>query len=590
MSINLPLDAICLAAVREELFGRISGAKIDKVQQPERDMLILSLRCGNAPPCRLLISAGTGDARVHITEYKFDNPGSPPMFCMLLRKHLTGARITNITQPPAERVLDIELEAPDAIGVISEKHLIVELIGHMSNIILTDSDGLIIDCLRRIGGELTEKRDVLPGLLYRDPPAQHGKLDPISVSVDHWWDLFNNGAAEKTTEKWLLSCFKALSPLVCREISWRAYGETDFRMDSIGDGGAALSREFFELTGQARSGRFEPWMITDSGDTPRDFSYIQLKQYENALNARQFENFSAMLDNYYTRSAQMARLRQRASATSRIVKTARDRLIRKLAAQHAELEKTADRDRYRECGDIITSNLHLMKKGQHVLAALDFYSEGNKTREIALDPLKTPQQNAAKYYKDYSKAKNAELYLAAQIRLGTTELEYLESVLHEIELADGARDLGEIRSELTQTGYIKPQKNVKEKTVASEPMRFESSTGMQILAGRNNTQNDKLTLKTASRSDMWLHTQKIHGAHVIILSQDAAPDDTSLYEAAAIAAYYSSARSGGKVPVDYTLVKHVKKPSGGRPGMVVYTDNKTIIATPDEELVTKLRR
>jgi predicted ribosome quality control (RQC) complex YloA/Tae2 family protein len=294
-----------------------------------------------------------------------------------------------------------------------------------------------------------------------------------------------------------------------------------------------------------------------------------------------------MLDEYFTRTSQLMRIRERASATTKTVKTSRDRLVRKLVSQQAELEETVDRDRLRECGDIITANLHLMKKGQQVLTAQDFYSEDGGMREIALDPLKTPQQNAAKYYKDYTKAKNAEKILSQQIMLGRNELEYLDSVLQEIEYADGARDLGEIRSELIQTGYIKPQKNTKEKPTESEPMKFISSNGMRILAGKNNIQNDKLTLKTASKHDIWFHAQKIHGAHVILVCDNAPPDETSLYEAASIAAYYSSARSGGKVPVDYTLVKYVKKPSGGRPGMVIYTDYKTMIAIPDAQLVIR---
>lgn len=585
----MPLDAICLAAVRKELCERITGMKIDKVQQPERDMIILSLRGGNASPCRLLISSGTGDARVHLTGYKFDNPDAPPMFCMLLRKHLTGARITGITQPSAERALMLKVEAPDAMGVMSEKQLIIELIGRLSNIILTDSEGIIIDCLRRIGGDLSDKRDVLPGLLYRQPAVQPGKYDPFYLTTDKWQELFAT-ATEKTCDKWFLSNITALSPLICRELPWRAYGETDFHFDKINDGGAALKREFFLLMEQASNGMFEPWMIADPDNTPQDYSYTRIRQYENALNVRQFESFSTMLDDYYTRTAQLARIRQRASATSKTVKTARDRLARKLASQHAELEKTASRDRLRECGDIITANFHLMNKGQKTLTALDFYSEDDGMREIALDPLKTPQQNAAKYYKDYNKAKNAEKFLSEQMRLGRNELEYLESVLQEIEIADGARDLSEIRSELGQTGYIKTQKHAKEKPIESMPMRFESSSGMQILAGRNNIQNDKLTLKSASKSDVWLHAQKIHGAHVIISCDGTIPDETTLYEAATIAAYYSSARSGGKVPIDHTLAKFVKKPAGGRPGKVIYTEYSTIIATPDEELVKHLRR
>ena len=591
----MPLDAICLSAVRQELAGRITGMKIDKVQQPERDVIILTLRGkGSAAPCRLLISSGAGDARVHLTEHQFENPDSPPMFCMLLRKHLIGARIGAVTQPSAERVLELWLEAPDALGVYSEKCLVIELMGRMSNIVLTGGDGIIIDCLRRVGGgELMEKRAILPGLLYRMPPVQEGKLNPMGVTPERWQELFDM-SREKTVDKWLLSAFSALSPLICRELSWRAYGETDFDIGAISDGGAALRREFFALMDAAGAGRLEPYILCDADNSPRDFSYTRIMQYEGALNAERGRSFSDMLDGFYTRSAHLARVRQRASATEKTVKTARDRLVRKLAAQHEELKKTEGRDSLRECGELITANLHLMKKGQSVLTAQDFYKEEDGIfREIALDPLKTPQQNAAKYYKEYTKAKNAEKFLAEQIRLGEIERVYLESVLGAIALAEGERDLGEIRRELVQTGYIRAQKQEKrgrEKQSGAEPMRFESSSGMLILAGKNNAQNDKLTLKTASKTDVWLHTQKIHGSHVIISCGGAEPDEASLYEAASVAVYYSAARSAGRTPVDYTLVRHVKKPPGGRPGMVVYTNFKTIAAVPDEALIRRLRR
>jgi len=585
----VPLDAICLAAVREELSGRITGLKIDKVQQPERDVVILTLR-GQPEPKRLLLSVGSGDMRVHLTEYRFENPASPPMFCMLLRKHLTGARIVRVTQPPAERALEFELEAPDAIGVVSNKRLIIELIGRLSNLILVDEEGVIIECLRRTGGELSDKRSVLPGLFYRSPPAQEGKLDPMLTTAERWQELFDSRADEKTADKWLTSAFSALSPLICRELSWRAYGDADCRLDAVKDGGLALRREFFALMDAVKSGRFEPWSLTGDDDSPRDFSYTRIMQFDNAFELRREDSFSAMLEGFYTRFAQLARVKQRASAMTKTMKNARGRLVRKLAAQQAEFERTNERDFFRECGDIITANMHSMKKGQAMLTAHDFYSEDGGTRDIALDIRKTPQQNAAKYYKDYTKAKNARKFLTEQIQLGERELEYVESVLEEIALAEGERDLSDIRRELMQTGYVKGQKAAKEKQSDSAPMRFESSTGMQFFAGRNNIQNDRLTLKSASKSDVWLHAQKIHGAHVIIPCGGGAPDETTLLEAAAVAAYFSAARSGGKVPVDHTLVKFVKKPAGGRPGMVIYTDQKTVIAYSDEQLVSRLRR
>ena len=651
----MPLDAFCLAAVKDELSERITRQKIEKIQQPERDIIILSLRGGDRAPCQLLISAGTGDARAHLTEHRFDNPASPPMFCMLLRKHLTGARITAVTQPQSERVLEMAFETSDSMGIDTGKHMIIEMIGRLSNIILTEDNGLIIDCLRRISDDNMEKRAILPGLFYDPPPAQGGKTDPLTISGDQWQEIFDlSGVAggrgnlsgrlagssdisepsdqtrssAGTVDKWLMAGFTALSPLICRELSLRAYGEIDYRISAVSDGGSSLRREFFSLMDIVKSSKFEPWVVVDGENAPKDFSYIRITQYEGVFSVFREDSFSKMLDRYYTKTAQAARIKQRASATEKTIKTARDRLVRKLAAQQDELKKTSDRETLRQSGDIITANIHLMKKGQAVLSAQDFYSESGEQRIIALDPLKTPQQNAAKYYKDFTKAKTAERILSQQIVLGQTELEYLDSVLDELSLIESERDLNEIRLELSQTGYVKTPKKetTKEKAGDYAPMRFVSSTGAIILAGRNNAQNDKLTLKTASKADVWLHAQKSHGAHVIINCADTRsiagdggriaagtanirttgpagdmnrepkpieggePDETTLYEAAVIAAYYSTARGGGKTAVDYTRVRHVRKPHGGKPGMVIYTDYKTIIVVPDEELVMRLRR
>ena len=596
----MPLDALCLAAVCDELSRQIVGSKIDKVAQPERDLIVLMLRGKNVPACRLLISAGSGDARVHLTEHQFENPVSPPMFCMLLRKHLTGARILEVKQLPSERVLKLTLSTVDTIGDVQEKCLIVELIGSLSNIILIDSNDVIIDCLRRIGPDSSGKRAVLPGLLYQSPTQQAGKLNPLSIGE------LPTLSKEGTVDKWLQSNFFGLSPLICRELSWRAYGATDFKLCDIADGGEKLRSEFLALTSAVNAGEFEPCLLIDKDtQSPRDFSFTRIKQYEDAVKTEILVDFSKLLDTYYTRSAKAARTKQRASNTIKTVKTARDRLVRKLVIQKAELAKTADRDNLRECGDIIMANLHQMKKGQKELLASDFYSPDGSTRKIVLDHLKTPQQNAAKYYKRYTKAKTAEKFLLEQIKHGENELDYLESVLDAMSYAEGETDIQDIRYELMSAGYLKAKKiqstgvgknrkagaqKRKAKSAESAPMKFISSTGMQIFAGKNNLQNDRLTLRTANKSDMWLHAQKIHGSHVVISCADSTPDDATLFEAASIAAYYSSARASSNVPIDYALVRYVKKPSGGHPGMVIYTNYKTITVTPDEELVNRLRK
>jgi len=582
----MPLDALCLSAVKNELAEQIIGMKTDKITQPERDVIVLSLRGHGSLSSKLLISAGPGDSRVHLTSHKFENPQTPPMFCMLLRKHLTGAKIIDIYQLPSDRVLRLRFEAVTSLGIKTEKSLIIEMIGQLTNIILTDESGLIIDCLRRIGGDFNNKRSVLPGLIYRDPPRQEGKNDPLEISKSSFTDLIEN-APDLPADKWLNSTFSAFSPLICRELIWRAYKNPDLRILSLPDTGEALINEFYTLIEQIKSGSAEPWLISDK-NIPKDFSFTQIKQYENIFETIRAESFSKMLDDFFTCSAQLKRINQKSSSTIKLMNTARDRQIRKLASQKSEMEDTAKRDYFRECGDLITANIHLMTKGQNTLIADDFYSENNEKRKIELDPMKTPQQNSAKYYKAYTKAKNARKYLEEQIKSGENELEYIESVTEQLLRTENEHDLNDIRNELMQTGYIKNRVRKTEKKAESVPYKFITSSGITVTAGKNNVQNDKLTLKTASKSDVWMHAKQIHGTHVIIHSNGKDPDENTLYEAAVIAAYYSAARSDSKVPVDYTLVKNVKKSPGGRPGMVIYNDFKTIIAEPNEAFVKNI--
>jgi len=575
----MPLDAICLTALKGELAEQIVNMSIDKIQQPERDLIVLSLRSKAVKSRKLLISAGTGDARVHLTEHKFENPKEPPMFCMLLRKHLTGAVISDVVQPQSERVLILDLETSTTLGERVKKRIIFEMIGRMSNLIITDSEGLIIDCLRRFGGDSNTKRLVLPGLIYCEPLKQEGKHDPLAVSNEMFLSLCgeqNSGYIAK----WLSAQFVALSPLICREIVHRAYGDVDFRFEQIADNFEALKNEFFALIDRVKRNEFEPCLLYNKDGSLLDFSYMPILQYSGFATAMIADGFSAMLDLYFTQSAKEQRIKQKTASTLKTVKTARDRLSRKMAAQIKELEETEHREKFRQDGDIIMANLHLIKRGQTVLVAEDFYGEQGAVREIKLSELKSPQQNAAMYYKRYTKAKNARKFLDEQIKIAAEDVFYLESVIEQLERVENELELAEIRDELMNAGYIKKQFKRKQKQTVSAPMLFTSSSGMQIRVGKNNIQNDKLTFKMSLKSDVWLHAQKIHGAHVIISCEGKAPDDVTLSEAASLAAYYSASRTSTKVPIDYTLVRNVKKTPGSRPGMVIYTDYKTIMAEP----------
>ena len=585
----MPLDALCLSGVVHELQNALSGAKIDKIYQPGRDEVVLALRApaGNV---KLLLSANPSHPRAHLTQISRENPDKPPMFCMLLRKHLSGARLLELVQPPMERVVDLRLEALDELGDRVERRLVLEAMGRHSNLILLDGEGRIMDCLRRVDSDMSARRQVLPGLFYRLPPAQE-KLDPSSLDRAALESALAAAPEESQADKWLLDTFGGLSPLICRELAFRAGGATDARLHQMGEGGR--SRLLDELEGLLRSvqeNSFTPVMLEKEGH-PSDFTFQPISQYGPAVSCVPFPSFSALLDRFYEQRENQERVRQRGQDLIRSVTNARDRAARKIGLQEQELAATRDRERLRQFGDIITSNLHAMEKGMSRLTAADFYDPECPQIHIPLDPLLTPQQNAAKYYKEYNKAKTAESILTLQLEKGRRDLDYLNSVLEAIALAEGERDLQEIRQELTDTGYLRRPSKARDrgKRVASKPMEFRSSSGLRISVGKNNTQNDLLTTKQAFKSDLWFHTQKIHGSHVILRTGGREVDDDTLVEAAKIAAYYSQARESGNVPVDYTQVKHVKKPAGARPGMVIYPTYQTINVTPDAALVKMLR-
>jgi predicted ribosome quality control (RQC) complex YloA/Tae2 family protein len=583
----MPLDAVTITALTRELRDRLVGAKIDKVQQPERDIFILSLRsaAGNQ---RLLLSAGVGTARVHLTDASFENPQMPPMLCMLLRKHLQGARIAALTQPDMERLVVLELDALDELGVPVRKRLVLEMMGRASNLILVGPEGHVIDCLRRVDSELSEKRQVLPGMLYRLPPAM-AKPTFFSVSAEERRKLWADANPEQNADKWLLDQFAGLSPLICRELCYRCFGDTNPRIMELSDDLLARFPDAMDAFSElVEAGEFVPFLLSE-GSNPRDFSFMPIHQYGDSLAGEQYSSFSELLDAFYTKRDKAERVRLRARDMSKMVRHTVERLRRKLENQRQELHATSQRETWRKYGDLITANIYRMRRGERVLRTEDYYTDGCPEVEIPLDPLKTPQQNAAKYYRDYNKAKTAERYLTELIAKNETELEYLESVASEIERAEGERDLADIRRELTGAGYYRRQKTGKrERVTEQKPLRFRSSSGFEILVGRNNVQNDTLTTKMARRTDIWLHTQKVHGSHVIISCDGQEPDADTLAEAASLAAYYSQGREAGKVPVDYTQVRFVKKPGGARPGMVIYTDYRTIIAQPDEALMERL--
>ena len=576
----MPFDAMFLSAVCDELRQELIGARVEKIQQPARDMVVLQLR-GKA---RLLLSASGNRPRFHVTQASYENPAQPPMFCMLLRKHLAGGRIAAIEQPPAERSVELTLDCTDEMGTPCQKRLILELMGRNSNLILTDGENRILDCMRRVDFEMSEQRQVLPGLFYHRPPRQEGKLTPQELTKPALERLLEQTAAPVHLDRWIVDHVAGISPLIARELAFGFCGETDADVLTLDRARLAEALTQPSLL-QAR----QPTLLL-CGGRPKDFTYCPIRQYGAYMTARTMPSFSALLDAFYTETEQRERMLQKSQSLRRTVTNLLERTRRKLAAQRKEREASLDRETLRRRGDIVTANLHAMTRGMTVLRAEDFYQEDMPEIEIPLRPELSPQQNAARFYKEYNKAKHAEKILAEQIARGEIEEEYLGAVLDELNRAESERDLAEIRAELEAGGYVRSaDRRRQQKQPASRPMRFRSSDGFEILVGRNNRQNDQLSLKTARRDDLWLHIQKFHGTHVIVCCAGAPVPDGTITEAAMLAAWYSQAREGQNVPVDVTQVRNLRKPNGAKPGMVVYDRYRTVIVTPDAALCERLR-
>lgn len=581
----MPLDAVCLQAVVHELAPQLIGLRIDKVQQPAKNQVVLLLRGSH----RLLLSCGADSARLQLTDTLRDNPAEPPMFCMLLRKHLVGARIVAVTQPHLERLVTIELAITDAFGQPGQRKLVLETMGRRSNLILLDGEGRIIDCLRRVDAEMSMQRQVLPGLFYQ-LPARGEKVGITDVTEEEFFDTLRGANPEQQLDKWLLNHFFGISPLIARELVFRVTGETDrhiFELSQEDD--HRFWVEIANFQSKVTENQFTPYCLKKK-EKYMDFSYLPIGQYGDAVTACSYPDFSALMDDFFVTRERQERIRQRGQDLIRTATTARDRMKRKMALQEKDYQNTQNRDRLRICGDLITANLYRMDRGASKLVTENFYDETGGEITITLDPLLTPQQNAAKYYKKYTKAKTAEKYLRDQMAISRRDFAYLESVLQEIDEAETEQDFLDIREELKDAGFLrkhgKDKKRVKRQ---SKPREFRTTSGFRVLVGRNNRQNDKLTLKEADYRDIWLHTQKIHGSHVILCTEGREPDIDTIVEAAKIAAWYSQAKNSGNVPVDYTLVKKVKKPAGARPGMVIYPTYQTVNVVPNEEFIRTLR-
>ncbi len=582
------LDGAFLSFLTAEIGAELEGTRVDKIHQPEKDEVDITFR-SRAGARKLLLSANANSPRVQLTEISKENPLSAPLFCMLLRKHLSGARFLGARQPGFERIVFFDFATHNELGDDVILTLAAEIMGRRSNIVLLDEKGRILDAVKHVDETMSRERQILPGLSYERPPAQE-KLDLAATPADAVAAAVHQ-KRDAELARALMDTVQGVSPLVCRELAFAACGDATARASALGrENWARLSRALEELRADVAAHRGTPTLVCDAATgKPLDFSFYPVRQYGDGAVIRPYPGFSSLLDAFYTERDRIDRMNQRSHDIQALLGAQIARVSRRLEAQRGELAQSRGREQMRVCGDLVSANLYRLHKGMDACRVADFYREGEPEVTVKLDPALSPAQNAQKYYREYRKLSAAESVLHEQLRQGEEELAYLDTVREELSRAQNESGLEEIREELCGEGYIKKRQGAP-KGRGSAPMSFTSGDGFKILVGRNNRQNDRLTLKTADKNDIWLHTRNIPGAHVIIEAGGApAVPDATLTQAACLAALYSRARDSAQVPVDYTLVRYVKKPAGAKPGKVIYDNFKTAFVTPDLALAERLR-
>lgn len=581
----MALDGIFLHFLKQEIEREALGARVEKVSQPSKEELVLSLR-NRTGAYKLLLSVRSNSPRVHFTKYAPDNPQTPPMLCMLLRKTLVGAVLTGLRQAGLDRVLFLDFDASNEIGDRVHPSLCIEIMARHSNIILLDENGVVIDAVKRIDAAKSSVREILPGVPYELPPAQD-KVNLLQEDARAAYErVLAQGEARLSAA--LLHSLQGVSPIVCRELANRAAGE-DLLVSSLSLAQKSiLLQELEALLKRVRGGSPEPEMVLDQEGKPVDFAFLPVGQYGSLMNVRAYPELSALLDDFYTERDRAERTKQRAQDLFRLLTSTMERITRRLNAQRAELAASEDREELRIRAELINAYQYTLEKGAPFYDVENYYDE-NRILRIPADPALTPARNAQKYYKEYRKAQTAQRVLTEQIAAGEQELQYIESVFDALSRSQSERELAEIREELAAGGYLKRRRSAKQKAPkALPPMEFCTDDGFSILVGRNNVQNDKLSLKMAAKNDLWLHTKNIPGSHVILVTGGREPSGEALVQAAQLAAWFSRARESSSVPVDYTPVRMLRKPQGARPGKVIYDTYRTLSVRPSGELAQRL--
>lgn len=584
----MALDGCMLSLVRREIADKLLGGRVDKIHQPTREEIILAIRSqqGNY---KLLLSAKAAGARVHLTTMSVENPKQPPMFCMLLRKHIGSGRLVNIRQQGFDRVLFFDFEAINELGDTVILTLAAEIMGRHSNIVLLEQESQkIIDSVKRVNFDMSSVRQIMPGLTYVLPPPQE-RL-PATADAALIIEKLKGSGRDISLSKLLLETLEGVSPLLCREISHFATRGRDALISEMGEEDFDRLRFYLSsikgmLEGSAAP---QPSTVLTLEGVPKDFSFLRIHQYASSMLTKDYESFGEQLDQFYGEKDASERMKQRSNDLLKLLVNRTERITRKLAAQKEELEQCKQREQLRMYGDLLAANLHLFQKGDKEVTVADFYSEDYGDVTIALDPKLTPVQNSQKYYSEYRRADTAEKKLTKLLEDGENELSYLETVFDLLVRAKSDNELTAIREELASEGYIRMPYSHKKVSQKLSPLKYLSSDGFTILCGRNNLQNDKLTLKDGKNYDLWLHTQKIPGSHTIIVGEGREIPNRTIEEAAIIAATNSKAAASGKVAVDYTHIKYVKKHPANKPGLVNYDNFKTAIVEPNAELVARL--
>ncbi len=588
----MALDGLVIHSLVNELSTKLIGGKVDKVHQPEDDEIVLYIR-NNKENFKLVLSCSSSNPRVYIAnDYKKENPIKAPMFCMLFRKYIQGGNIVNISQVGFERIIKISIDSLDELKEKTRKDIYIEIMGRHSNIILThNSDNKIIDSAKRIPTSISRVRQILPGLTYELPPAQ-SKLNPLdNISKDSF--IKSLKTFDGPIFKGIYSKFLGISPVISKELCYRANINEKINTNDISEEDiTSLYNEFISLFNNIINNIFSPCIvINEKLDKVIDFSCINLTLY-NDLKFINKDSMSTILEDYYKTKDIKDRIHQRASDLKKSISVKLERLYHKQEKQEEELLEAENADIYKVKGELLTAYIYMIEKGMDSVEVQNFYDPNYENVTISLNKNLTPSENAQKYFKKYNKLKTAKKEITSQIAINKEEIDYLENIILSIENCENLAELQDIKDELIRLGYSKSSgklKSKKETALTTKPHEFISSEGFKILVGKNNKQNDYLTLRIADPDDIWMHTKNIPGSHVIIKCAGKDVSEQTIYEGAMLAAYFSKSKMSSQVPVDYTKKKHVKKPSGSKPGMVIYETNSTMYVTPTEEMVASLK-